>query len=120
MKNLRIALGIRNTHSLRRNLLYSAYEGYAKLKSTVTPSLEDVALGRQLKKVGIAKLGISGVDDLARIVEEKLAEVPLINGYAQLPRRFNPLLVPHLFRILKERGGGHRGLLPVAFLSQLV
>jgi hypothetical protein len=105
MKNLRIALGVRNTHSLRQNLLYFSYEKYAQFMSSITPSKQDLAYARALRGTGIANLGTADVTELAKLVEENLAQVPLVDGYAQLPRRYNPLLVPDLFRILLEKRG---------------
>ncbi len=103
MNNLRIALGIRNTHGITRNLLYFAYKRYAQLKSSVSCAAEDMALARQLGRTGISNLGIVDVNEIARAAEEKLDEVPLVDGYAQFPRRHNPMLVPHLFRILQQK-----------------
>lgn len=105
MKDLRIALGLRNNHHIARNLLYFCYQGYARMKSSVAPSAEDRERAQELRRTGIARLGLTEVGELSRIVEEKLAAVPPANGFAQFPRRYNPLLVPHLFRILREKGG---------------
>jgi hypothetical protein len=105
VKNLRIALGVRNTHSLRQNLLYFSYRKYAQLKSRITPSEHGLAQARALRDTGIANLGTADVTELAKLVEDNLAQVPLVDGYAQLPRRYNPLLVSELFRILREKRG---------------
>ena len=103
MTNLRIALGIRNTHSIRQNFLYFLYEKYARLRSSISCSAEEMEFARQLDSTGIAIIGVVDVDELARIAEEKLNEVPVVDGYAQFPRRYNPLLVPHLYRILLQK-----------------
>lgn len=103
MTNLQIALGIRNTHGIRLNLLYLLYEWYCRLKSRISCSTEEMVFARQLDRTGIASIGIVDVNELARISEEKLNEVPVVDGYAQFPRRYNPLLVPHLYRILQQK-----------------
>lgn len=105
MTSLRTMLGIRNTHGYRRNLLYFLYHRFVQVKSQVRFSPQDEDAARRLKASGIATLGVANVDELARIVEDKLATVPVVDGYAQLPRQYNPLLVPHLFRVLQEKGG---------------
>ena len=105
MNAMSIALGMRNTHGYKRNLLYLLYAKYCRLKSDVTCSARDKAIARELDKTGIARIGVSNVEELAQIAEEKLADVPLVNGYAQFPRQYNPLLVPHLFRVLQENAG---------------
>jgi hypothetical protein len=105
MNAMSIALGMRNTHGFKRNLLYFLYARHCRMKSGVTSSAQDMAIARELQKTGIAKIGVSNVEELARITEEKLAGVPLVNGYAQFPRQYNPLLVPHLFRVLQENAG---------------
>jgi hypothetical protein len=101
----RVALGIRNTHGMKRNLAYSVFQRLAQLKANIAPSAEQRAQAGQLRRHGVAKLGVLNVDQLAEIVEEKLSDVPFIHGYAQLPRRHNPLIAPYLFRILQEKGG---------------
>ena len=100
-----IALGMRNTHGYKRNLLYFLYARYCRFKSGVACSARDLAIARELHRTGIAKIGVSDVGELARIAEEKLAAVPLVNGYAQFPRQYNPLMVPHLFRVLQANAG---------------
>lgn len=105
MNSMSIALGMRNTHGFKRNLRYFLYGIYCRMKSGIACSVRDIAIARELHQTGIAKIGVSDVSEMARIAEEKLAAVPLVNGYAQFPRQYNPLLVPHLFRVLQENSG---------------
>lgn len=105
MRSLRIALGIRNNHHVGRNLLYYAYQRYARLRSNVSPSDRDEEIARELARTGIARVGVTDVAELSRVVESQLAAVTPVNGYAGLPRRHNPLLVPHLYRMLREMRG---------------
>jgi len=113
MNRLSIALGMRNTHGYRRNLLYFLYGRYCRLKSGVVCAARDLEIARELHRTGIAELGVSDVAEMARIAEEKLAAVPVVDGYAQFPRKYNPLLVPHMFRVLQE----HEGALQACFRS---
>jgi hypothetical protein len=105
MSSMGIALGMRNTHGFRRNLLYFLYERYCRVKSGVASSARDIAIARELHRTGISKIGVSDVAEMARIAEDKLAAAPVVNGYAQFPRQYNTLMVPHLFRVLEENAG---------------
>ena len=113
MNGMSVALGMRNTHGFKRNLLYFLYSRYCRLKSGVACSAQDLAKARELHRTGIAKLGVSDVAEMTRIAEDKLDAVPVVNGYAQFPRQYNPLLAPHLFRVLQE----HAGALEACFRS---
>jgi hypothetical protein len=113
MNSLSIAFGMRNTHGYKRNLLYFLYSRYCRLKSGVVCSARDLEIARELHRTGIAEFGVSDVAEMARIAEEKLAAVPVVDGYAQFPRKYNPLLVPYMFRVLQE----HKGALQACFRS---
>lgn len=45
MRNLYVALGMRNTHGFKRNLLYFLYARYARIKSSVACSAHCRAAG---------------------------------------------------------------------------
>jgi hypothetical protein len=105
MSALRLALGIRNSHNPIRILNYEAWRWYARLKSNAAFADRDAQLAAQFRRTGIAVLGVSNVERLASIVEEKLADVPVVNGFAQYPRRYNSLVVPYLFKLLQEYRG---------------
>jgi predicted SAM-dependent methyltransferase len=113
MSALRLALGIRNSHNPIRILSYEAWRWYARLKSDAAFSQRDEQIAARFKRTGIAVLGVSNVEELARIVEEKLADVPIKDGFAQYPRRYNSLLVPHIFKLLQE----HRGPIEAYYRS---
>jgi Phytanoyl-CoA dioxygenase (PhyH) len=102
VSSLRLQFGIRNTHGLASNLVYSVHRRYSRLRSAITPTRDGAALAARLAETGVAVLGVSDVPALASLVERELAPIPLDNGYAQLPRVSNPKVVPHLFRILQE------------------
>lgn len=113
MNDLRISLGIRNSHHPLRNLLYAAWQGYARLKSDTKLAPRDRELAAQLRGRGVAVFGKSDVDVLAQLVDEKFTGIELENGFASLPRRYNSLLVPHLYRLLQE----HRGVIEAYYRS---
>jgi len=104
MGRIRVALGIRNNHGLILNLLYMLYARYAKSKSKIFMSPRDLVLSSHLRKRGIAVLGQVDVNELSGIVDDKMREIPINNGYAQFPRIYNPLIVPHVFKVLQEKG----------------
>lgn len=113
MNGLRVSLGIRNSHHPLRNLLYVAWQRYARFKSDAKFAPRDAELAARLRACGLAVLGKSDVDALAQLVDEKFTGVALENGFAQLPRRYNSLLVPHLYRVLQE----HRGAIEAYYRS---
>lgn len=113
MSRLRVALGIRNSHNPLKNLRYAAWGWYTRFKSQPEFTEQDIERVDALRKTGIAVLGVSDVDELARIVDAKLSNVPPVDGCAQMPRRHNPLIVPHLFKILQE----HRGAIEAFYRS---
>jgi predicted SAM-dependent methyltransferase len=102
MSALRLRLGIRNTHGLASNLLYAAHRRYAKLRCRIETSAAAEKLALELADTGIAVLGTSDVAQLAEVVERELEQIPMVDGYAQLPRAQNPKVVPHLFAILQQ------------------
>jgi hypothetical protein len=102
VSELRLRLGIRNTHSLTSNLLYAAHRRYAKLRSRITSTAATEALALELSHNGIAVLGSSDVTLLSDVIEGQLQHVPMVDGYAQLPRIHNPKVVPHLFEVLRQ------------------
>jgi hypothetical protein len=58
MNGMSIALGMRNTHGYKRNLLYFLYGRFCRLKSGVACSAQDLAIARELHRTGIAKIGV--------------------------------------------------------------
>jgi Phytanoyl-CoA dioxygenase (PhyH) len=115
MSKLRLRLGIRNTHRLASNVLYAVHKRYAKLRSRVAAAGSEVAVARRLADTGIAVLGVSDVAGLAELVEGEFESIPLVNGFAQLPRAQNPKVVPYLVRILHEHAAAIEACLGAHF-----
>lgn len=95
----------RNTLGLKINLNYWAYKKYAQFKFKNTFSEKDKVLACTLKEDGIAILGVSDVTEMVDIATEIFNKLPVVNGYAQFPRKYNSLLAPHIYKILTDHSG---------------